>query len=188
MKYDLRELFNFYQRLSPRERVLVGVAGGALIVVALYLLVWEPLVQGRVEMQRRIAAKEREILEIQRLRETYLDLLRQLEASQNVLAKVDKKFSLFSNIESTVSQVVSRDRIDSMTPDTKVIGDAYREESVRLKLSAISLEQLVDMMYRIEKGTHPLRVTRLEVKKRHNDRYSFDVNATVSMLHGVHSG
>jgi phage anti-repressor protein len=46
----------------------------------------------------------------------------------------------------------------------------------------VSLKQLVDMLYRIEKGTHQLRVTRLQVKKRFKDPHSFDVTATVSMI------
>jgi hypothetical protein len=56
------------------------------------------------------------------------------------------------------------------------------EDSVEFKLTSISLEQLVEMMYGIEKGPHPLRLTRLQVKKRYRDPHTFDVTATVSML------
>ncbi len=94
----------------------------------------------------------------------------------------DKEFSLFPHIEATVGQVVSRDHIQSMSPQSKVIANAYREESVELRLQDISLDKLVDMLYRIEKGQLPLRVTRLQVKKRSKDPHSFDVIATVSML------
>jgi hypothetical protein len=38
------------------------------------------------------------------------------------------------------------------------------------------------MMYRIEKGTHQLRVSRMQVKKKAKDPQSFDVTATVSMI------
>jgi hypothetical protein len=182
MKFDWRQLFNFYQRFSTRERLLLGVAGGAVVVIALYTLVWEPLVVGRETMQNRIAIKQREVVEVQRLRETYLELLRQFEANQAVLDRAEPNFSLFPYIESTVSKLFGRDHISSMNPQSKKLADAYMEDSVEFKLTSISLEQLVDMLYGIEKGPHPLRLTRLQVKKKYRDPHSFDVTATVSML------
>lgn len=182
MKLDVRQAFSFLQRLSTRERLLLGVAGGAMAVIGLYLLIWEPLAAGRELLDRRIVLKEKELVDVQQLRDTYLDLLRQLEASQAVLDKADEKFSLFPFIESTVSDVVGRERITSMNPQNKPVGENYREDSVELKLKEVSLEQLVDLMYKIEKGPHPLRVTRLQLKKRIRDEHHFDVVATVSML------
>ena len=182
MKYDWRQVFSFFQRFSTRERLLLGGTAGAMLVIGLYTLVWEPLTEARALMQRRIDVKMRELGDIRRMRDNYLDLLRQFEASQTILDTAEENFSLFPYIEATVADVVGRDRIASMNPKTKVINDAYHQESVELKLTAISLEQLVDMMYRIEKGQHPLRVTRLQVKKRRRDPRTFDVTATVSML------
>ncbi len=181
MKLDWRRLWNFFQRLSMRERMLMGGAAGAILVIGLYSLVLDPLAGGRTRLQQRIRVKTQELVEIQRMRETYMNLLRQLEAGKAVLKPVDENFSLFPHIESTVARVVGRDRIESMNPKNKDLG-AYREESVELKLNGISLEQLVEMMYSIEKGEHPLRVTRLQVKKQRRDPHQFDVTATVSML------
>src|SRR5262249_23272798 len=136
---------------------------------------------------KRIAVKKNELKDIQDMRDHYLDLVRRFEASQALLSKVQPNFSLFSHIESTVSQVVSRDHIASMNPASKVIGDTYREESVEIKLTGISLEQLVDLAYRIEKGDQQLRLTRLQLKKKSSDPHSFDVTATVSMLQEMES-
>jgi hypothetical protein len=81
-----------------------------------------------------------------------------------------------------VGQVVGREKIASMNPQNKELGGAYKEESVEIKLTGISLQQLTDLMYRIEKSPQPLRFTRMQVKKRPRDPQSFDVTATVSML------
>jgi hypothetical protein len=81
-----------------------------------------------------------------------------------------------------------REKIASMNPQNKDLGGAYREESVELKLNGVSLQQLVDLMYHIEKGPQPLRLTRLQVKKRLREPQTFDVTATVSMLKGLDSG
>jgi hypothetical protein len=123
------------------------------------------------------------------MREAYLDLLSQFELRQKIIEKADPKFSLFPHIESTVSQVLGgRDKIASMNPQNKDLGGAYREESVELKLNGVSLQQLVDLMYHIEKGPEPLRLTRLQVKKRAREPQNFDVTATVSMLKKLDAG
>lgn len=186
MKFDWRALLAAYQRLSGRERLLVGLAGGALLVVALYTLLWEPLEDGRLQLARRLQVKTKELQEMQHMREVYLDLLNQFELRQKIIDKADPKFSLFPHIEATVGQVVGREKITSMNPQNKELGGgAYREESVEIKLTGVTLEQLGDLMYRIEKSAQPLRLTRMQVKKRVREPQTFDVTATVSMLRAL---
>ena len=183
MRLDLSPIVNAYQRLSGRERRMLEAAGGAMILIGFYSLIWQPLQENQVQLGKRIQTKQVELVEMQHMRETYLDLLSQFELRQKIIEKADPKFSLFPHIEATVSQVLGgRDKIASMNPQNKDLGGAYREESVELKLNGVSLQQLVDLMYQIEKGPQPLRLTRLQVKKRAREPQTFDVTATVSML------
>jgi general secretion pathway protein M len=183
MRLDLSALTGAYQRLSPRERVLVGLGGGLLLVGLLYSLIWEPLESGRIALAKRIQAKQRDVVEMQHMRDDYLDLLNQYDLRRKIIEKADPKFSLFPHIEATVGQVVGREKIASMNPQNKELGGgAYREDSVEIKLNAVTLDQLTDLMYRIEKGAQPLRLTRLQVKKRVREPQTFDIVATVSML------
>lgn len=180
---NFNALLAYYQRLSSRERTLVGLAVGALLVVALYTLLWEPLDQGRIDLARRIQIKGNELQEMQHMREVYLELLNQFELRQKIIDRADPKFSLFPHIEATVGQVVGREKITSMNPQNKELGGgAYREESVEIKLTGITLEQLTDLMYKIEKSPQPLRFTRMQIKKRPREPSTFDLTATVSML------
>jgi hypothetical protein len=185
MNFDWKNPFTFLQRLSARERNLLGVAVAAAAVIAFYTLVWEPLALAKEKVERQIRVKQQELVEIQDLRTRYMELLNRLEASRKIIdpANFDENFSLFPHIESTVGKVLGgRDKIRSMSPKTKAINDAYVEEAVELKLDGISLTELVEMMYSIEKGEQPLRFSRLSIKKRRRDPHQFDVTATVSML------
>jgi len=185
MNFDWKNPLAFLQRFSARERNLLGLAVAAAVVIAFYTLVWEPLVQAKERTERQIRVKKQELVEIQNLRREYMDLLNRLEASRKIIdpANFDANFSLFPHIESTVGKVLGgRDKIRSMSPKTKPINDAYVEETVDLKLDGISLKQLVEMMYSIEKGEQPLRFSRLVIKKRRREPHEFDVTATVSML------
>ncbi|MEO8603630.1 MAG: type II secretion system protein GspM [bacterium] len=182
MRFDLSQLTAAYQRLSARERTLVGVVVGVVLVMGLYTLVWQPLEDGRTQLSKRIQTRQRDLVEMQHMRETYLELMNQYELREKIIEKADPKFSLFPHIEATVGEVVGREKIASMNPQNKEIGGAYREESVEIKLNGITLDQLTDLMYRIEKGAQPLRLTRLQVKKRVREPQNFDVVATVAML------
>lgn len=185
MKLDWRPLLGAYQRLSSRERLLVGLAGGALLVIGLWTLLWEPLQEGQLQLARRIQTRQRDLKTMQEMRDDYLNLLNQFELRQRIIERADPTFSLFPHIEATVGQVVGREKITSMNPQNKDLAGTYREESVELKLTAITLEQLTDLVYRIEKSPQPLRVTRLQVKKRVREPQTFDIVATVSMLRAL---
>lgn len=182
MKYDPRALLNSYNRLAPRERLLLGVALLSVVLVSLYNFVWDPLQMSRAALAKRIAIKEKEFTEIQKQRDIYLDLLRRLEVSQPLN---EPKPSLFAYLDNTIAQAVGREHISSMNPTDKNVGteeEKLVEKLVEIRLTQISLPQLVDLLYRVEKGDPPLRFSRLQVKKRTADIYNFDVTATVSFV------
>ena len=187
MKYDPRQLLNYYSRLAPRERLLVGLAVLSVVVIGLYRLAWDPLRANGAAIARRITTKETDLAEIQKERNAYLDLRRRIEANQSLLAQGDPNFSLFAYLDTAVGQTVGREHVTSMNPSNKSIGTDYQEQLVEIHLTQISLSQLIDLLYRIEKGDHPLRFSRLQVKKRYNDIHNFDVTATVSLLKAVNS-
>jgi len=183
MNLDPRPVFaSYYDRLAPRERALVGFLLVFVVGISIYSFVWEPLQESREMLVRRIEKTEQNMGAIQRDRDEYFQLMRRIEANQASISKEDPTFNLFSYLQNTVTQAVSRDRITSMNPTTQEMGNEYEKELVEIKLSQVNLQQLVDILYRIEKGEHPLRFSRLSVKKRRDDVHSFDVIATVSLL------
>jgi len=187
MKYDPRELLASFNRLAPRERVLLGAAVLTTMLIGLYTLVWEPVQTNRELTARRITTKEKDLREIVKQRDVYLDLLRRLEANKAAISPSDPGFSLFAYLDNTIAQAVGREHVTSMNPSTKNIGNDYQEDLVEIKLTQINLAQLVDLLYRVEKGDRQLRFSRLQIKKRFNDNFNFDVTATVSLLKAVNS-
>jgi hypothetical protein len=187
MKYDPRQLLTYYNRLAPRERLLLSVAFVSVVVISLYSFVWDPLQTSAEQMRRRITIKEKELAEIQKDRDMYLDLLRKIEANQATIEQTDPNFSLFGYLDNTISQAVGHEHVTTMNPSDKNITPDYQEKLVEFRLTQINLQQLVDLLYQVEKGAHPLRFSRLQIKKRPNDIYNFDVSATVSLLKAVGS-
>jgi hypothetical protein len=185
MKYDPRHLAAYFNRLAPRERLLLSIAAISVVLISLYSFVWDPLQTNAEQMSRWITTKEKDVHEMQKMRDTYLDLVRKLEANRAAIEQDDPNFSLFGYLDNTISQAVGHDHVSAMNPSDKTIGNDFQEKLVEIRLTQISLPQLVDLLYRVEKGDHPLRFSRLQIKKRPSDIYNFDVSATVSLLKAV---
>lgn len=185
MKYDPRELLRSFDRLAPRERMLLSVALVSTVAISFYSFVWDPFQVNRELVVRRIQVKEKDLQAIQRQRDLYFELDRKLQASQAATSEGDPDFNLFAYVQTAISQAVAREHITSLNPSNKNIGTDYLEQQVDIKLQQVGLQQIVDLVYRVEKGEHPLRFSRLQVKKRFSDIYNFDVSATVSLIKNV---
>lgn len=183
MNFNLGEMIaGYFAGLAPRERALLGVLGVVAPLLLVYAFVWDPLQQRHEVLAREITRAERNLVEIERLRGSYLETLRRIEANQAAISQSDEKFNLFSYVQGTVQRAISADRISSMNPSTKEVNKDFVEERVEIKINQIPIDALVDLIYRIEKGTTPLRFSRLQVKKRKDETFTFDVTATVSLL------
>jgi len=179
MSVWLQTVLHAYARLAPRERLLLQVAIGATVLVMLYgMLSW--FQSAKADFRAKIAAKQEQLVQIQSLRKTYLQLQKQAESRATSSGARPENFSLFSFLDGVGKKAVSREKILAMSPSSKTIGDQYVEESVEMKLGAVSLDQMVELLYEIENAPTPLGVSRLQMKKRYNDPFNFDVTLVVT--------
>src|SRR5208337_4523189 len=63
-----------YQKLEPREKVLVQIASALLAVFLVYNLVYGPIRNLRESLDSRIAARQKELAEVHRLSQVYSEL------------------------------------------------------------------------------------------------------------------
>lgn len=175
------------ERLSPRERVLVG--GAAAVTVLLLLWLVATMVGDRRQtLQAQITASERELKEMTSLRDRYLRLRAERDAVQRRLASGGTDFSLFSHLEGVSREALSPDRVAAMNPSTRGVSDDLQEEDVEMRLSAVSLRDMVGLLYRVEKSDLPLLVSRLQMKKRYDQPYIFDATLVVGRLRPTIAG
>lgn len=181
MKISFAPVAHAYARLAPRERLLLQAAATATAGTILFLVA-STLQSTRESLQRRIDAKEQQLQEVHELAARYEALEQQTEVLTATYGDRPENFSLFSFLENIGTKTVTREKILAMSPSSKTIGDQFVEESVEMRLSAVSLESLVDLLYEIENARTPLRVTRLKMKKRHKDPHNFDVTLVISTI------
>ena len=169
------------ERLSPRERVLVGAGVAAAVVVVIWVMAGS-LAERRATLHAQIAASERDVVEMSRLRDRYLQLRAEGDVVRRKLDRGGADFSLFSHLEGVTRDVVTRDRIAAMNPSTRTVAEDLQEEDVEMRLSGVSLRELVSLLYKVEKTDLPLLMSRLQMKKRFDQPYVYDATLVVGRL------
>jgi hypothetical protein len=177
----VRRLTELVERLSPRERVLVGVGAAAGLVVLVWVLAGA-LAERRATLQAQIAASERDVAEMTRLRDRYLQLRAERDVVRRKLERGGADFSLFSHLEGVTRDTLSRDKVAAMNPSTRTVAEDLQEEDVEMRLSGVSLREIVALLYRVEKTDLPLTLSRIQMKKRFDQPYVYDATLIVGRL------
>ncbi len=171
-------------RLSPREQRLVAVFGGLLGVVFAWTLVVSPFLGGRERMRHEIDGMRSELSDLEDLSRQ----IRQTEAEMpkgEAAAKPSADFSLLAFVEKAAGASLRPESISSMSPSRRALDGGRQESTVELKLSAISLGEIVALLHAIEGERSPVYVKQFSVKKRYDDASRFDVTlVTAATLPG----
>ena len=171
-----------YQKLEPRERILVQIAGGLLGIFLIYNLIYTPIVDLSSGLQDKIVQRQQDLAEVRRLAGTYAQLKVNLAKAQQRTVP-GKDFSLFSVIEASMTKSVGRDKISSIAPGSdRKLSDGFTEFSVQLKLANVNLAQLVDALYGINSLSVPIGVSNIRIQRRTQDTHSYDVDLTCVAL------
>jgi len=172
-----------YQKLEPRERILVQIAAGLVGVFLIYNLIYMPIVDLSSGLQDKIVQRQQDLAEVRRLAATYSQLKANLASAERHTVPLGKDFSLFSVVEASMTKSVGRAKIGSITPGSdRKLTDGFTEYSVQLKLDNVNLAQLVDALYGINSLSMPIGVSNIRIQRRTQDTHSYDVDLTCVAL------
>ena len=172
-----------YQKLEPREKLLLKAAGAVFAIFLAYDLVYLPVQSYRDGIQNQIETRRRELKEVDHLVATYLQRQSDLRTAEKNTVPMSKDFSLFSVVETTLTQSIGHEKIGSITPGAdRKLSDGFTQLSVELKLQNVTLGQVVDALYGIRNLSEPVAVASLRVTRRTQDPHSYDVDMTCVAL------
>lgn len=172
-------VWGFLARLSPRERQLVEAAAVSFGAILLYVLVADPLWEMHTRLRARVAAKERELREVTSLHVMYENLRREVEKARPASGT---KVSPFAFLEGLATSTLGRDKLAAINPVGHESRDGMDQETIELKLSGVSLREVVELLYKMDTANATLRCINLSIKKRYKDPYTFDVALTAIAL------
>lgn len=168
----------WYEKREPREKVLLNTLGAILSVLLFYNFVYEPIIDLRQDLADRVEARRHDLVEVRGMMVTYARLSNELAAAEKLTVPRGHDFSLFSLLEQTLTSAVGHDKIGSLTPSDHPVAGGLTQYTVAVKLTEVSLPQVVDALYGIERISVPVTISNLQVQEHSTDSHSYDVDLT----------
>lgn len=154
--------------LDDRQKRIAMIAGAAVaVMMVLWVIVLPRLGIGGID--EKIKIKENELREVIRLYKSF----EQIKSDFNIIESQinrNKSLSLLSELSRIAEKVNVKQGIDSMVSKAKPKNNFYQEEAVEMRVEKITLEELTRLLYEIEYSTKVLRVRKLHVEARFDDR------------------
>ncbi|MCX5859125.1 MAG: hypothetical protein NT056_04415 [Proteobacteria bacterium] len=166
----------FIARMTPKERLtlVLGVVGAFLIIFVGFFIF--PISREKKELREKIQLKTQELKEMTILSQDYGGA----RAEGGARGVIPADFSILSYLEELADQSQIREKIEYMRPGNVESKGKHKEVSVEIKLNAVSLSELTNLLFRIEKGGQtPLIVYRMMVRSRFANPRELDVTLTV---------
>ena len=157
------QLVALWNARSLRERLLVGVGTGVLVLLVIQAAIIRPLQDSLDLASNRQQQLEFEVLKAERLAVEALALRGDLERAESEVEAADQT-NLFTLIESLAKGAgVS---LDSIKPKQGASSPRYKETRAEVSLSGATLEQVTHFLHRIEDAPSHLIVRSLRLKSR----------------------
>ena len=150
--------------LGPRERVLVGIAGGGLAILILVFGVVMPVMGATENASSKAENAERQLAMMQRMRREWDGLHGRLDVVETQIEGSRDRQNLLTLLESLAARAGVKPT--SMEKRQSGESDQYEETKVEVSLKSISLQQAVNYLASIESADQPLSVKSLRIKRR----------------------
>jgi general secretion pathway protein M len=170
---------NFWQNMQPRERLFLGGAGAMLVLFLIFKLTIDPLFKHSADLDRQIVTARHQLAELRTMQQEY-QRQKTVVDSINSQLKRQQNFAIFSRLEEFAGQTGIRNKILYMKPTVSTPSEVYNEESVEVKMEGVTLEQLVRYLHQIENSPQLLKIKRLEIKPRFDNRQILTATFRVS--------
>lgn len=167
--------------LKQREKVFLTAGGIALALILLYLLVLMPYREALNRLDKQLATHSQQLEEVKTLRSQYLDMQKQIHQADSRL-KNSQDFSALTFIENLVERTSGRDNLLSMRPQSPVTQNEFVIDAVEVKLEKLSLRQVLELLWGVEKAATPMQVRNLYLKQRFDDHSLLDATMTITAL------
>ncbi len=142
------------------------VAAGFIGIFLIFQFVVFPLIDKRDRLQRALQTNSRTVTEIQTLAAEYNNIKKQSDSARKRIAEKKTGFTLFSFLDRVAGKTRLKDRIAYMKPSTASPKNSpYKISIVEMKLQAITLEQLVSYLYKVETSENAVHIKRISLVK-----------------------
>ena len=162
-------------KLAKRERLFVTLAAVAVVLFILFEFLVFPFFKERSRMRRGIVERQVELVDIMEGSVRLKALKSNSQGLEESLARREEGFALFSYLENAAGTAMVKESIKYMRPSTAKGPGDYKESTVEVRIEAVTLQQLVDYLYRIESPEKVVYVKRMSIQENKKGKGYVDV-------------
>lgn len=177
MKEQFEQLSAGLERMSAREQVM-ALALVAAILLMVFIFGGYFVGRGIEARQRRIVAKEKKLAEVGQLRTDYQRRLNEQKRIANQVRE-NNGLRLLSYIEDKgkLSGIELKNIV--VRPGEATGSDQVKEEATEVLVKNVSLDRLYKFLKQVEQGNSLVKVRRLKIKQRFDNKEMLDASVTV---------
>src|SRR3989338_5046953 len=178
-RFNIETLYNTFLGLQPREQIAALIVTGFLLLLIVILPI--SLAGRKISgLETSISKGKEQINDLAReLAELNKEKTR-LNATESQL-KSGFDTSIATTVENLVAQSGVKENVDSLKERPLVPAEIFDEAIVDVKVSRVTLAQIVDFLYKIEgEKTRVLRVKQLQARPRYDNKKLIDATFQVS--------
>ena len=132
-----------------------------------------PVLDARTQLEKSIARKKQELIEIQELQQEYRTLKSEEGTIQARINQRGPDFTLFTFLDQQASEAKVKKQIKYMKPST-VVGEKLNETMVEMKLQKITLPDLVNFLRLVESEKNVVFIRRFSIQESGDTQGYFD--------------
>ncbi|MHC1697127.1 MAG: hypothetical protein AB9919_03480 [Geobacteraceae bacterium] len=175
MRRYLELLKERYESMDQRTRLHWGI-GISLILLVVILFT---TLNGQISvLEKKRKARENDLVEMMTLKQRFLAAKLSSQRLAGRLAGVRADDSPAKIIE----EIGIKGKSSKITPLKSEERGGFTEDSAEVKLDGLTLNEAVNLLYRLEKGTRPVLVKKANLKTRFDDPALLDLTLTIALL------
>lgn len=153
-------------------------SGGIIAALLLLAILYSTLHDQVRKLERKRASREASLTEMLLLKQRYREANSGAQKLANRLSAVTADDSPAKLLEEIGIKGKSS-QIKSLKGEER---SGYLEDAAEIRIEGLSANDMVNLLYRLEKGAKPVTIKRANIKTRYDDPAKLDVTLTLALL------
>lgn len=171
----ITDLLDRWRNLDSRTRLWSGYG---LIVVLVTTLLWSFLAGQTAELERKRAAREGVLKELMSLKATY----RMAKMSSDLLKGRMASVRPDDSPAKIIDEIGIKGKGLKITPVKGEDHAGYVEDAADIRIEGLTLNEAINLVYRLEKGSRPIVLKKANLRIRFDDPSRCDLALTLALL------
>jgi general secretion pathway protein M len=172
---SVESIRDYWQGLDSRSRLRLGCVLGILLVAAVG---WSRLNDKVHALEKKRAAREMVLKELMPLKVTYQSARRSFDQLNGRIATLRPDDSPAKIIEETGI----KGKAVKIVPLKGEERSGFTEDAADIRIEGVTLNETVNVLYRLEKGSRPVTVKKCNLRVRFDDPSRCDVSIVLALL------